>query len=95
MTNVQGSWTEVVYKKKGRSPPASPSYIFCVQGLVTCEVAQIRKEIEADDSAFGDSDDARDSVPATATPPLDSLLTYEQLLQWWEDNAEFPHRRSL
>ena len=82
MANVQGSWTEVVYKKKGRSPPASPSYASAFKASRGSSEAS---EIEADDSAMGDSDDARDSVPATAEPPLDSLLTYEQVLQWWEE----------
>ena len=82
MANVQGSWTEVVYKKKGRSPPASPSYASAFKASRGSSEAS---EIEADDSAMGDSDDARDSVPATAEPPLDSLLTYEQVLQWGEE----------
>ena len=33
---------------------------------------------------MGDSDDARDSVPTAL--PTEPLLTYDQVLEWWEEN---------
>ena len=67
-------------KKQERSPPLPPSaYTPALKASRGSSEAS-----EVSDAEMGDSDDARDSVPTAL--PTEPLLTYDQVLEWWEEN---------
>ena len=67
-------------RKKERSPPGSPSYSSVLKAVRSSTEASECEDDEMSDAAGHDG-----LPPDPCAPPPDPLLTYEQVLQWWEE----------